>query len=185
MTLIEGAVAMLDKPWQRVRSPVPIPELDADLRSWNEDSFADLLRSNLLPRDVTPEGRRRHDAFWGKLRRDPDLTEWAMDVLEDMGAATDDALNDGSLDAAEAKRAQKFAGQCEDALNRLDRPQRTHLDWAGNAGNFQPAARRVIATLVEAIDQHRDSTEQPTAADRRLWATLRRVNLDPRDYRSE
>lgn len=181
----------IDRPWTRVRNPVPIPVRfsAADLKAMPDLQFAELLRSHLVPRDLSRDGRAAWDRLWNTLRLDADLSDRAYDTLEEFLDATEGALDRGELDDEQLKRATKFAEQCRQSWKRIDRdPPAGPLAWAGKAGDFQPSARRVIATLVSAIASHRSTiTADPARApeaDTRLWEVLRKVNLDPSDYPS-
>lgn len=189
---------LIDQPWTRVRQPVPIPaELSqpgqgrpqagaATLLALEDVELAELIRSHLMPRDQSDAGRRAWDNLWATIRSDDTLADEVYDVLEDFLDTTEEALSSGTLDDAGQSRARKFLTHCQQAWARVDRGREQgskHLAWAGRAGNFQPAAQRVIATLVGAIARHRathDGTGSP--ADFELWETLAKVNLDPDDY---
>ena len=179
---------VVQDPWRRVRQPMPIPDdcSSATLTALDEDSFAELLRSNLVPRDQTPAGRRSWEELWRVLSVSDQLADRSFDVLEQFIDTTDEALGTDTLDDAGSQRAEKFRHQCDQAWNRLERDRSGHLAWAGRAGDFQPAAQRVIATLVGAIARHRSTTMrselQPSRADERLWEAMRQVALDPQDY---
>lgn len=182
---------LIDQPWSRVRNPVPLPaapDID-ELLSMDANHFAQLIRSHLMPREQAGSGRRSWDELWAALRSDGDLADRTYDVLEDFLDSTDQALEGGEFDDAEAARARKFKQQCEQAWKRIDRGREKDrpLAWAGRAGNFPPHAARVIATVVSAIARHRSATQAaannaPRARDEELWAVLRRINLDPADY---
>ncbi len=181
-------MALIHQPWARIRTPAPIPaELTADAL-WNlpDTAFGELVRSQLVPQDQSPAGRRRWDELWEILRADNDLADRTYNVLEEFIDDTETALAGGDLDPAGDKRARKFLWQCERAWQRVDRGRdRDHqaLAWAGRAGAFEPKARMVIATLVAAVARHRSAVgSQATEDDRRLWSVLGEVNLDPRDY---
>ncbi|WP_051027375.1 hypothetical protein [Cellulosimicrobium cellulans] len=180
---------LIDRPWTRVRNPTPIPAsyTAADLRAMPDLEFAELVRSHLVPRDVSRAGRAAWDKLWLTLRNDADLADRTYNILEEFLDATEDVLDRGELEDEQRKRAAKFAEQCRQSWARIDRePPQGALSWAGKAGDFQPAARRVIATLVGAIASHRStvtgSPDRAPEADDRLWAVLRQVDLDPDDY---
>lgn len=180
---------LIDRPWTRVREPVPIPEAFTvtDLLEMAEVDFAELIRSHLVPRDQSAAGRRAWDQLWTVLKSDDALADRTYDVLDVFLDTTGEALESGDLDDAETKRAEKFGTQCLQGWKRIDRKQDDHpLAWAGSAGQFQPSARRVIATLIRAIARHRSAVQHsrlgPTPPDEELWAVMRRVNLDPDDY---
>jgi hypothetical protein len=182
-------MALIERPWTRVRQPVPIGAVTAtSLQETTAADFAQLIRSNLMPRDQEPGGRRAWEQLWALLRADDELAGRTYDVLEDFLDVTQDALDAGDLQT-ETSRAEKFMGQCQQAWSRLERDEDGgHLAWAGSAGNFQPAAQRVIATLIGAIARHRTtlrrSPDEVSAADQELWAVMARVSLDPDDYPS-
>lgn len=177
------------QPWTRVRQPVPIPTPpDGDVLTQLDDSqFSELLRSNLMPRETTGAGRDAWDALWETLRGDPALAERSYDVLEEFLQITEEFL-ESSPDLDGARRAHKFAGQCEMAWNRLntDRDRTPPLQWAGERAAIHPLrSRHVIARLVGAITRHRStvlSAGGATPADAELWATLSMIGFDPRDY---
>lgn len=180
---------IIDRPWTRVRTPVPIPDpitIEA-IAGLPPADFANLLRSNFVPRADLPDGRRRWEQLWQILKRDDGLAERTLDMLEDFLDTTKAALAAGGLDEAEAVRATKFTARCDEAWQRVDKPLDQPLAWAGSAGNFQPKAQRVIAKLVAAIARHRSETTRTgddRAADTALWDVLRDVGLDPQDYQS-
>lgn len=182
---------LIDRPWERVRQPAALPDpLSApDLLDMPEDAFAHLIRSQLVPRDHTGAGRRAWARFWDVLRSDDLLTNRVYDVLDEFLDTTEESVASQALETREAARARKFLLQCRQAWDRIDREHEPgSLSWAGSAGNFQPAARRVIAILVAAIARHRAAVyraQRPTPDDRHLWAVLRHVDLDPEDYPTE
>ena len=188
-TAIGDDMGLNAEPWARVRTPVPIPDryTTGDLADLDGPVFAEMVRSNLVPRDQSPAGRRAWEGFWRELADDPPLADRTYTVLEDFLDTTESALESGRLEPDVAQRAEKFRMQCEHAWNRIDRDRSRHLAWAGRAGDFQPAAQRVTATLVGAIARHRSTVTRsgagPSRPDRRLWDALRQVNLDPDDYR--
>lgn len=180
-----------EQPWARIKQPTPIPSgIGVDeLAAWTDQQFSDLLRSHLVPRDQSRAGRAAWDQLWQALRSE-ELSERTYDCLEHMIGLTQDALAVG-LDEAQQRRATKFLELCDQAWRRVDRPRvgdsddRPPLAWAGRSGRFTLGAQRVIATLIDAIDAHRDavtSDGQTRQADLELWASLRQVHLDPEDY---
>lgn len=179
---------LIERPWTRVKDPVPIPagDLKAALATMDDLSLAELIRSHLVPRDTEPSGRTRWHQLWTEIDQDTALADRTFDVLEQFLDASEAATADSELDTAQRQRAQKFHRFCNDAWHRLqgsldeDEP----LSWAGRAAaGFNRPARKVIEQLVQAIDEHRSTARklaaQPTAADRRLWQVLRQVGLDP------
>jgi hypothetical protein len=181
--------SVLDTPWARpeVIEAIPEPVTSQVLAEMDEMRFARLIRDHLVPRQ--PAGPERHswDTLWDLLREDDELADRTVDVLDDFLAAIDTALAaEGSqqLDERQTKRASKFARFCEDAWHRLEEDSGP-LAWAGKAGRgFTPGARRVIATLVDAIDTHRTiitaaGPGEARAPDRELWDVLPQVGLDP------
>lgn len=87
-------------------------------------------------------------------------------------------------DPAEGNRREKFKQRVDEAWERLTTADDgLPLGWAGRAGRgFNPPARRVIETLVMAIDRHRRDTlasSAPSDEDSQLWRTLQQVDLDP------
>lgn len=182
---------LIDRPWERVRQPaeLPAPISPGDLLEMPDETFAHLIRSQLVPREHSGPGRRAWAHFWDVLRGEDELADRVYDILDDYLDATEDALGRGELDERGTARARKFLLQCRQAWDRIDRdPEPGSLGWAGSAGNFQPAARRVIAILVGAIAKHRAAvyrTRRPSPDDRHLWSVLRHVNLDPEDYPTE
>lgn len=189
---LEGVpqVSEIDQPWTRVRIPVlvPSPVDAAGLLALDDRGFADLIRSNLMPRDDVPGGRARWSEMWGGLMDDDDLSERTFDVLEDFLDATEAAIAAGELEGAEAGRARKFKVHCEGAWERLQRSDDDQpLAWAGEAASgFNAASRWVIARLISAIAKHRSavlrSGRPVTPQDQHLWDVMHAVQLDPRDY---
>lgn len=187
---VEGVeVPVIERPWTRVRTPVPIPAqvTTATLAQLGQAELAELIRSNFVPRTDGPNGRAAWEQLWALLKNDDELAGRAFDVLEDFLDITEDALEAGTLEDAEASRARKFKARCEEAWKRLDRMEDdSPLAWAGKAGEFQPSARKVISILVGAIARHRSavlrSGREPSSVDQQLWDAMRRVDLDPRDY---
>lgn len=154
-----------------------------------EVDFAELVRSHLMPRDQSAAGRRTWDQLWAVLSSEGDLSARTYDILEDFLDTTEDALAAGALDQADIDRAKKFQQQCQHGWQRIDRDRDPgRLAWAGSAGDFQPAAQRVIATLIGAIARHRATVQAspvgPSSSDEQLWAVMKRVSLDPDDYPS-
>ena len=189
---LEGVdlVPLINQPWSRVRTPVQIPQnlgSGNELLAMTDEHFAELVRSNLMPREDQPGGRQRWTQLWALLLADGDLAERTFDALEDFLDATEAALEAG-LDEAEERRARKFQQVCGQAWKRLqrvddDRP----LAWAGKAADgFNPVGRKVVAKLVSAIAQHRSAAIRSGRAiaedDRYLWGVLEAVQLDPRQY---
>lgn len=181
-------MSLIDQPWSRISNPTPIPSDMNDEVIWMLDdlSFAELIRSQLVPQDQTLAGRNRWSNFWGILRFDSDLADRTYNVLEDFIDDTEASLQDGGLDDGAHKRARKFLLLCDSAWKRIDRGRdrgRQPLSWAGRAGAFEPKAQMVIATLVAAIARHRTAVGNTAGdEDRQLWRALADVNLDPRDY---
>ena len=180
---------MIEQPWTRVRVLPPLPEpLTAQaLRSLEQEEFAQLLRTLLIPRDSTPAARQDWTLWWQVMSGHDDLVDRAFDVLEDFLDVTAAAIEDGELEQAQAKRARAFVNRCEDAwakLERVDFP--APLAWAGSAGQFSPGAAKVIARLISGIARHRSavlrSPRAVAAEDQRLWDVMKAVGLDPRDY---
>lgn len=184
-----GAMALIDRPWARVKNPVPIPDpCTADsLAALDDMTFAELVRSHLVPRGQSTPDRRAWEGLWSLLRSDQ-LADRTYDVLEDFLDTTEEAIGGGDLDSKEQARAEKFRMQCQHSWNRIDRDRTRDapLAWAGSAGQFPPAAQRVIAQLVGAIARHRATVlhreGKPSPADAELWDILRKLDLDPRDY---
>lgn len=179
---------LVEQPWARVKDPVRIPaasDLGAKLHQLNAVAFAQLVRSNLVPRLDRPDGRQRWSDLWTAIDRDPDLAEQTFDVLEEFLDACDQAAADAALSDQQRERAVKFRRFCDDAWQRLQNvPDAAEpLAWAGRAARpFNPPARRVLAALVEAIAAHRDTVQAAGDArpvDDQLWASLRAVGLDP------
>lgn len=142
--------------------------------------FSELIRSNLYPLEGE-ERRNQWERLWRVLRGNDDLAERTLDVLEAWQEATRTDLQGGLSDQEQA-RVQKFLASCEQAWDRVDVDTRQPLAWAGVKAGFSPAAQRVINQLVQAINQHREATDDATDTDRRLWQVLRRINLDPQDF---
>lgn len=179
---------LVDQPWARVKNPIPIPataDLQAELLRLDPAAFAALLRCHLVPRDNQPDARQRWSILWAAIDADPDLADQTFDVLEEFLDACDAAASDDTLNDQQRKRAVKFRRFCDDAWQRLQNvPAAAEpLAWAGRAASgFNLPARRVLATLVDAIDRHRQTIQEEgeaRAADDQLWAVLRAVSLDP------
>ena len=135
------------------------------------------------------QGRRLWDRFWKVLREDDQLADRSYNVLEQFLDTTEDALEDGGLDEAGRRRAEKFKQQCEMSWKRIDRGRDRDgaLGWAGeHATAHPPQSRRVIAALIGAIARHRAQVlrefGKPNAADAELWDVMAHLGLDPRDY---
>lgn len=176
-----------EMPWARVRQPVaiPAPVNVGALLALPNDEFAFLLRCHLVPRDAQGPGKRAWSDLWGVLRADQDLSDRAFAVLNGFLDAVEDAESSAVLVAPEASRVKKFGNQVEMAMDRLAR--REPLGWAGKKALRHPAhSREVIAILISAIARHRARTlagpGAPSEYDRDLWATMRRLGFDPRDY---
>lgn len=181
-------MALVDQPWARVKDPVAIPaaaDLETELRSLDDRVYAELVRSHLVPRDNQPGGRQRWSDLWATIDREPDLAERTFDVLEEFLDGCEAAASDDALSDQQRQRAAKFRRFCDDAWQRLQNvPEASDpLGWAGRAARgFNPPARRVLATLVEAVARHREAVQDQGDArpvDAELWAVLRRVGLDP------
>lgn len=185
----EGSTLVLvDQPWARVKNAVPIPataDLQAELLQLDPAAFAALLRCHLVPRDNQPDARQRWSNLWAAIDADADLTEQTFDVLEEFLDACEAAASDDTLTDQQRRRAVKFGRFCDDAWQRLQNvPDAAEpLAWAGRAARgFNTPARRVLATLVDAIDRHRQTIQEEgeaRPADDQLWAVLRAVSLDP------
>lgn len=186
------AAALIADPWARVKTPPPIPApvRAGALEQLDDLAFARLIQSHQVPRDQDPDGRRNWDLLWRVLREDDELADRTYTVLEQFLETTEDALDAGGLDEAAAKRASKFAQQCDMSWKRLDRGRDRDgaLGWAGEAAEAHPArSRRVIASLIGAIARHRSEVlrathGRPSAADAALWDVMAALRLDPRDY---
>ncbi len=170
------------QPWRRQADPQPIPEvLDVDsLLGMDDQVFAQLVRDNLLPR----QDRGRWQRLWTLLATDDDLADQTFDALESLIGDCEQDLDSGLLDERETGRARKYLEQANIAWRRLeDDTGNQRLQWAGRAGSkFSPGAQKVIAALVQAIDEHRDAKlagGDTDPVDQRLWAVLRTVDLDP------
>lgn len=176
---------LVDRPWSRVKTPVPIPDrLEPDaLRELSRDDLARLLRDQLVPRQPAGPERDRWEQLWALLSRDDELADRAFDILEEFLDQAERALEGGELDEHQRRRAEKFRRFCEDAWQRLQRDDDRPLGWAGRAANgFNPAARRVLEHLVDAIVDHRrvvTATGSPKPHDEGLWRVLADVSLDP------
>jgi len=180
---------LLERPWDRVKSPVTIPEpLNADqIGQMAAVDFAVLLRDHLVPREPAGGGRRQWERLWDLLAADDRLADRAFDVLDEFLDAAEAALESGELDSHQQSRARKFTRFCEDGWKRLQVDSDRPLGWAGRAAaNFSPPARKVLQQLVDAIDTHRREVTAggvPSAEDRQLWSALRAVDLDPEGAR--
>lgn len=176
------------EPWARVKDPTPIPDplTPAVLLQMSEAELAELLRGNLGPRSEHPDDRTRWARLWSLLADDDELADRSMDALEQMLDTTAAALAEQDLPYAAARRARSFQTRCEDSWRRLEVKETDALAWAGErAESFNSEARKVIATLVGAIAQHRSTRTEHhdvDGVDKALWRSLRRVGLDPRDH---
>lgn len=177
---------MLDRPWDRVKDPTPIPARlsESTLVEMAEDGFATLLRDNLLPR----QDRAAWRELWDLLDGDDDLADRALDVLEDFERQTSRHLAEEADDERDRARATKFLQVLSQALSRLDndsqegRRRDEPLAWAGRrAERFNPLGRRVIEQLVFAVDQHRAQVGEREARpeDLELWRVLGEIRFDP------
>lgn len=174
------------EPWTRVRDVLPIPDpvTVAALLRFPDEVFAETVRGNLLPRSDSKSDRAGWSGLWWTLGSDPALAERAFDLLSRFLTVTEAALDAGALDEAAARRARKFRGVCLEAWSRLVRDEgKQPLAWAGpGAQDLNPVARKTVALLVSAIASHRSTTRRADTTedhDRRLWAVLARVGLDP------
>lgn len=179
---------LVEKPWERVKLPTAIPDGDllSVLPGLDDQSFAQLIRSNLVPRDASPDSRHSWQELWIALDQDDVLVDRTFDVLDELLDATAAAADDPALAKHELRRVAKLRRFCDDAWKRLQGPDRPlqvgePLAWAGRAGaGFNRPARHVIQQLVDAIAEHRTASPlEPSARDVQLWAVLRRVGLDP------
>ena len=187
------AAALIEQPWARVKSPPAIPGEDtlaADLAAMDGLELAHLIRAHLLPRENEVGGRQRWVALWETIAADDALSDRTFDALEGLLDTTEEALAGAELDDAAAGRARKFRRACSEAWKRVQNVEddSAPLAWAGRAATgFNPVARRVIAELVDAVNQHRQSMSAtdsvPSEQDRRLWAVLAEVGLDPQRSR--
>ena len=187
------SVVLIEKPWARVKNPPQIPQeetLTGELAAMSDLQFAQLIQSHLVPRENEVGGRQRWVALWETIVGTEELAAWTFDVLEELLDTTESALASGSLDDAAAARARKFRRVCTESWKRVQNvaDDSTPLGWAGRAASgFNPVSRRVIAVLVGAIDKHRQGVLgaelEPTDEDRRLWAVLGQVSLDPQRSR--
>lgn len=179
----------LDQPWRRVKEPLLIPTQVSVgmLQQWDDAHLAQLMRCNLMPRDPSRQARVLWEQLWQVLRTD-EIVDRALEGLDVMITRTEDAID--TLDATQQKRARKFLEQADMAWTRVSRigprsgAAREPLGWAGRAGEFSLGAQKVIARLIDAIDEHRATQTGSVARqeDRQLWSVLRQVGLDPRDY---
>src|SRR5699024_9897386 len=171
-------------PWARVRrrDPLPRPLTVRSLRELSDREFSELVRQNMLP---AQEQRDVWARIWSILALDPGLSRRAEAVLDELAGMTEDAIQDGLDDEREAKRARKFLRMCDDALDRMKRLRSQPLEWAGAAASgFNPAARDVLAKLIDAIDRHRSQVgDESSQVDLELWRVLDDVGLDPRHVR--
>ena len=172
------------EPWARVRrrDPLPRPLTVRSLRELSDREFSELVRQNMLPEQ---EQRDVWARIWSILALDPGLSRRAETVLDELAGMTEDAIQDGLDDERKAKRAGKFLRMCDDALERMKRLRSQPLEWAGAAASgFNPAARDVLAKLIDAIDRHRSQVgDEASQVDLELWQVLDDVGLDPRHIR--
>lgn len=179
---------LLERPWGRVKDPVAIPHLlDTDsLLELTDQDLAILLRDHLVPRPDLGN-RRSWERLWTVLGGDPQLSDRAFDVLEDLLDTTEAALQGEQLDDHQRRRAEKFLRFCEDAWKRLQLDDDKPLGWAGRAAvGFNPPARRVLERLVDAIAHHRTMVTREGSVretDEQLWRVLGAVGLDPAESR--
>lgn len=180
---------LIDTPWARVKdiTPLPVTLTSAALMALDDLTFAEVLRDHLMPRQAGGPHREAWGKLWSVLGSDLVLANRVFDVLEEFLEQTDLALEEGELDDAQRKRANKFQRLCNEAWNRLEAVIDQPLGWAGRAAaGFNPPARKVIAQLVDAIATHRHTVTSegpPEAVDEALWAVLSTVHLDPDLYR--
>lgn len=138
----------------------------AQLHDLDDESFAALVRDNLLPGS---DNRAAWDQLWRLLRQDAELADRAYDLLEVWLDLVEDALTDGGLRVNELKRAQKFRTNLERAWERLDRPA-PEPRKASRAGTL-------INELVLAIRAHREASSAGPSQDanEELWARFDRL----------
>lgn len=167
----------LSQPWLPVQHAAPIPTTLEQIHLLSGPAFDELVATNLVARQDVPGWNR----LWKFLADDDTAREATYDVLERLLEITDEALNARALSAKDFPRARKLRDQLDRAWKRLDSdPDHQPLAWAGSAAaGFNPASKRVIARLVEAIDQHRADTPDPDATDQDLYAVLGQLGLDP------
>jgi len=180
---------MTSQPWARVRERVALPDpmTGAALRAMEQPQFAELVRGHLLPAGEGPEPRKAWRQLWATLAGEEHLQERTFRALDDFLEATEVALAAG-LDEAGAGRARKFRSQCLEAWARLARDAgKQPLAWAGAAAaELNVEGRQVVAMLISALARHRSAVrraEMTGDRDRRVWAALGRVGLDPADPR--
>lgn len=168
----------LQRPWQRVKTPVELPAISTagDLQAIAGTAvFEEILRDHLDPRSRDVEYGARWRKFWGVIGFDRSLSDTAGTILESFLSAAERHLDEEDLDSEERKRVDKFADRCDRALDRLDRTREGPLAWAGQrAVEFNPRAREVIEVLVQAIATHRRTGDGPA-----LWNVLAELHLDP------
>lgn len=164
-------------PWAPVHQAFPIPGTVTAVRRLPDDEFTELVATNLVTRQDVPGWNR----LWAQLSADDDLRERAYNVLEQLFETTTAAIESRTLDDKNFSRAKKLRTQLHHAWDRLDRePDQQPLAWAGPAAKgFNPASRKVIDQLVNAIDNHRAGTDDPTTQDATLYAVLQHLGLDP------
>lgn len=176
---------MTERPWARVKRPLPIPDPPTReaLTELPDDDFLLLLRSHMVP--PAPRGPERHrwNIMWAELADDDDLRDRAYDALEDAWDATEAFLESADPEEPQRPRAEKFCQRCQEAWNRLDRDEHTTLRRTGlSRWTFNRPARDAIDRLVAAIDEHRDAVtahHSGRRSDHRLWAALATTGLDP------
>lgn len=166
--------------WERVElEPVAVDVTLEELRELSAADYARTVRDNIIP----TQPRKAWDRLWWGIKVDPDLRADTLELLDEWEEQTRADLAGGQLSIEDARQAQGFLRRLDEARARVLKDNlHEALAWAGQAGDFQPQARRVIAILVAAIARHRDSIEDPTDADEQLWHVLQHVDLDPRDY---
>ncbi len=166
---------MIETPWLRTPAiAIPTqPTIGDALRDLDSENLAALIQANLLPRD--PQRREEWAQMWAEIAADQDLTDEVSELLESWLEISQRAAQ-ADPDPKTAKRIDKFIGTVQAGLDRLDKP----LAWLGpQALRYDPRSRRDIERLIDAIDQHRTRTTQPTPHDRDLWAVLAQLHLDP------
>lgn len=150
--------------WDRVEMPRQLPDVVTDqwLRTLTDEEFAEVLRSNLLPRSDAPAARRSWDACWRILTDWPDLQERAQETLNGFLNAVEEQL----LAIPEDKRAKRFQELVDARRRQLD-PAKVHRGGANATKGEQ---------MLAAINTHRRvilaSGEPPRPADIALWSHL-------------
>jgi len=151
--------------WDRDSGSATLPAMVTVqwLRDLDRDTFAETLRTNLLPRaGGDGAARRSWQTMWRLLADWPDLQERAQEALSELLRAVEEHLRTNTDDS----QAKAFREHCQQRWSKLD-PSRLRRGGQNASRGEQ---------LLAAIAVHRqvliDSGLDVRAADVALWACL-------------